>query len=454
MRTKSKKASTRLLAINILNRVLIKNEYPDRAIDTEYGKAEDLNSKDAAFMTEIVYGTLRWLRYLDFMTLSLVRDRPKENVMNILRAGAYQICFMGGVSDYAAVTETVEAANILFGSGIAKFVNATLRNLIRKQQSIKPPEYEDDAIEHLGITKSYQNWMVQMWTDKYGTKYTARLLDALNQIPPMSIRVNSLKTDRKELISALEELGLSAKPSMFSPDGAELTKSGDPTDLDAFKAGRFTIQDEAAQLCTLLLEPRPGEKVLDACSAPGGKTTYVSELMKGQGHITATDISSRRLKMVEENTARLGIKNVRLLRADASKSEYLRGEEEGFDKVLVDAPCSGLGVIKRNPDAKWNKSRGDIKKASKLQMDILDNVAGLVKVGGVLVYSVCTLTDAENEQVCDWFIDKHKEFILERGLEPKSSFLKTFQSKEGFFIFDPVRHNTDGFFAARFRKAG
>lgn len=452
---KSKGTSSRLLAHKALNSILINGTHPDTALQEAYKEIPKDSPRDRPLITEFVLGVIRWLAKLDYIINRFVKKKPsKQEVQNLLRLGTYQLILLDGIKDHAAINETVEVANIEFGDEISGFINGTLREMLRSKARIRYPELTDDPLNHIVVEHSFPSWLVDKWILSYGVDHTLHLTGALNKVPPLTLRVNTLKTTRDELIEILKTKKVEAEPTKFSPEGIRLITRFDPSRIPEFKAGLFTVQDEAAQLCSYILGPEPGERVWDVCSAPGGKTTHITQLMNNTGEVIATDSSAKRLAMVEEHAGRLSQNIITTLKLDAAENispEALDGE---FDRVLLDAPCSSLGTIRRNPDVKWNKTPDDPSKMSAIQYRILDNVSKFVASGGSIVYAVCTLTQEENENVCFQFLQKHDEFDLDPSFPSSFSFLDEFLDEGGFFIFDPVRHNTDGFFVAKFIRTG
>lgn len=447
MRTKN---SARILALQGLKRVLFEGAYPDLALDSIVRKNTNLSSREIALLTEMVYGTIRWLRKLDYVIgIFAHKGVKKKEVFNILRLGAYQLLFLEGVSDYAAVHETVDIAKNIYGERIANFTNAILREILRSKEKINYPTRENDPISYLEINYSFPRWLIEKWQYEFGFDYTEKLCNSLNQISLLTVRVNTLKATREKLIHALKSRDIDVMPTEHCPQGITFLTRLDPSRIPEFSSGLFTVQDEGAQLVSYLLEPKPGEIILDACSAPGGKTTHIAELMQNRGEIIALDINEQRLRLVQKQARNLGINVIKTVNADASIQSY----ECQFDKTIVDAPCSGLGTIRRNPDAKWKKDLKNVLELSEIQFKILSAVSRSLKPGGILVYVVCTLMPEENERVCERFLSQYPEFKIDTDVEvpfEKAAFF----NKSSFFITDPVKHNMDGFFAVRFRKIG
>jgi 16S rRNA (cytosine967-C5)-methyltransferase len=447
---KSKGNTTRLLAFKILNRVLFEGAYPDLVLKSTFNKNPDLTSVDKALLTELVYGVIRWLVKLDYIIGVFAERRVnKKEILNILRIGIYQLLFLSGIPDYAAIFETVDIAKGVYGERVARFVNAILREFSRKKENIRYPARESSPMSYISVNYSFPPWLVKKWMDVFGMDYTEGLCHSLNQIPLLTGRVNTLKTTREDLIRKMRDRNIEVVKTKYSPTGISFFTDLNPAEIPEFRSGLFTVQDEGAQLISHLLDPEPGEKILDACSSPGGKSTHIAEITGNRGEIIACDVNPSRLKLVESQSRRLGVEIIKTICADASSERFL--EKERFDKILVDAPCSGLGTIRRNPDAKWKKTWSDILELSEIQFRILSETSIRLKVNGIIVYAVCTLMPEENEVVIQRFLSVHPEFKIDLEIESTSP-IKAFLDKDGFFISDPVRHNMDGFFAVRLRK--
>lgn len=450
---KSKVITTRLLAMKILVRVLGDGAYPDLAIDAGFAAAPGLDARDRAFAGAIVMGVLRHKATLEHELSQIVGKWPrKREVATVLLVGAYQLEHMDGVEDFAAINETVEVARGLYGKRVAGFVNSTLRRFSETRGKFCFPDMGQDPVRAIALEHSYETWMVERWVDSYGVEHAAALAEALNTRPPLALRVNTNKTTREALMASFAQSGIEARPGDLAPESVILPKGADIGGLTQHHAGLFTVQDEAAQLCSIVLAPRPGEDVLDVCSAPGGKATHIAELMQNTGRVLATDRSAARLGLVREHVARLGADIVETRRADAEDPGYAREVGGPFDRVLVDAPCSGLGTIRRNPDIKWTRTPGDIPRLARAQLGILEMASAVLKHAGTLVYSVCTLMPEECEDVCRAFLEKHPDFVLDADPTAHCGDIPGLTADHGFLILDPVRHNTDGFFIARFTR--
>jgi 16S rRNA (cytosine967-C5)-methyltransferase len=444
----------RAISLDILNRVEESDRHPDVLLTDSFKQYRHLTSLDRAFLTELTYGVLRWRARLDWIIRHFAKiplEKIESEMLNTLRLGLYQIFFLTKTPASAAVNESVELAKKIRGKGGGGFVNAVLRSAIREKETISYPDERQDPALHIAIIQSHPLWLVQRWIDELGVEETLKICVANNRIPALTLRTNVLKIRREELIEKFRAKGFISAPAPFSDDGV-LLKDGPPTsELPFLKEGLFAIQNEASQLISLILDPRPGESILDACAAPGGKTTHIGQRMENLGEIYAFDLRQEKLKQIEEGSKRLGIKIVRTKIGNAVNSLPLPGEMK-FDRVLADVPCSGFGTVRRNPDLKWRKEREDLERLSQLQFSILKNLAGYVRGGGLLVYSTCTVFHEENEDVVERFLSKHRVFQLDSLVEilPKKCHVFI---KNGYFKTFPPEGELDGFFAARLRKA-
>lgn len=405
------------------------------------------DQRDSAFILEIVYGVLRNRARLDW-SLGRFSTQPvgktDDWTRNILRMGAYQLLFLDKVPPSAAVNTSVELAK-QHGKKPG-YVNGLLRNLERRKDAIPPPP-PDDPVKRLSILYSHPEWLVRRWLRRFGPEQTEKVLRENNHPAPLVLRTNTLKTTREELRKSLEAEGAEVRETSYSPAGLELVSSPGLQSLSAYKAGLFIVQDEAAQLVSMMLAPKPGETVLDACAAPGGKTTHLAEMMKDEGTLIALEGDPRRIERIRDNSRRLGAMIILPVVGDASA--YQEGR---YDKILIDAPCSGLGVLRRHPDGRWSKTEESILERRKLQMRILDNCANLLKPGGALVYATCTTEPEENEDVITAFLAGHPGFIIDdpRPFLPASA--SRLVDERDFFRTFPGKPEMDGFFCARMVK--
>jgi 16S rRNA (cytosine967-C5)-methyltransferase len=444
--------TVRQLASEILYKVDSQKAYADILLDGTL-KATHLSERDRALLTELTYGTLRWRGKID-ARLSQKLRRPLADtdvfIRNLLRVTAYQLFYLDKIPDYAAVNEAVELAKTQRGSKTAGFVNGVLRNLLRQKKPDAKALSTDDSIAVLAAELSHPEWLVQRWIAEFGLSEATALMRANNERAPLVLRANRLKCGRDELLARLRDHGIAATPTLLSPQGISVESSGNVENLPGFADGLFQIQGESSQLVAYLLAPAAGERILDACAAPGGKSTDIAELMDDRGVVIALDNSPRGLDRIRENIARLNLHSIQVVRADTTK-ELTGALSAPYDRILVDAPCSGLGTLRSHPEIKWQRQEADIRRLSGLQAKILERVASYLKPGGVLVYSTCTLAREENELVVDAFLTQHKQFELEdaaRYLPEQAKHMV----RGKYFQALPQRDNTDGFFAARLRK--
>jgi 16S rRNA (cytosine967-C5)-methyltransferase len=449
---KRKRKNPRRIALDVLVEVEGKSPSLDLLMERKFERHQGLKPVDYAFITEVVYGTLRWRGRIDWILglISRVKlERLERLILNLLRLGVYQILFMDKVPVSAAVNESVEMAKASGREEAARFVNAVLRRISDRRLDMEVPHAKDPS--SISVTHSHPLWLVERWAQELGIDEAIELCKANNRIPPLSLRTNTMKTTRKRLLSEIRKKVPQAMPSPFSPEGVLIDPPVPVFRIPRFREGWFQVQDESSQLVGHIIDPKPGEGVLDACAAPGGKTTHLAQLMENRGRIYAVDISTHRLSLLKENCHRLGVNIVTALKNDLTKP-LVFGNEAGFDRILIDPPCSGLGTLWRNPDIKWKRKEGEISKFSEIQGTILHHVAPCLKKGGSLVYGTCTLTREENEEVVAKFIGEHREFevedlsrILPRGLKPLTG-------EDGFFRSYTHRHGMDGFFAARLKR--
>jgi 16S rRNA (cytosine967-C5)-methyltransferase len=450
-----RKKTPRAICLDILNETEKADRHLDVLISDSFKRYRHLTALDRAFLTELAYGTLRWRGKLDwvirlFSTLSF--EAIEVGILNILRLGLYQILFLSRTPASAAVNESAELAKGVRGKGGAGFVNGVLRSVIRKKEGMSYPDPEKDPALHISVLHSHPLWLVQRWIDEMGVEAAVRTCTRNNQIPPLTLRTNTLRIDREALITALREKGLEATTTGYSPEGLSIEEAPPTSELPFLKGGFYVIQDEASQLVTLILEPGPGERILDGCAAPGTKTTHMAQKMMNRGEVIALDLNPERLRAVREGCRRLGVEIVRTFRADATRPFPDSGTSE-FDRVLADVPCSGFGTLRRNPDLRWRKDERDVARLAGLQRSILENLSQYVKAGGILVYSTCTVFHEENEDVVDHFLKEHPEFQLDRLTDILPEDYHPF-IKGGYFKTFPPVDDMDAFFVARMKKIG
>ncbi len=445
----------RLLAYRILSRVE-SGAYADLALHSSMGRTP-LGSADRALVTELVYGTLRWRGKLDYL-LSFAVDRDfaklEPRVATLLRLGAYQILFSDRIPDSAAVDQSVRCAHAAGLDRAAGLVNAVLRRLSRRAEQIPLPSLETDPKGHLTHALSLPPWLAERLLDHFGAEEAAAFAAASNAVPPLVARVNPVRGTREALLEELRPRMPEVKPCERAPLGIRLGHRGDPGRDPAFMAGRFTIQDEASQLVVELLDPQPGERVLDLCAAPGAKATAIAERVGAAGRVIALDRSERRLRLVSRDARRLGLPNLGVAVADATQALPEAAPPGSFDRVLVDAPCSGIGTLRRNPDARWRIRPGDPERLAETQRALLSRALEALRPGGVVVYSTCTVLPEENEAVAFAVLGEHKDALGLR-VSPRESVPATVEpliESDGALRTLPHRHDMDGFFAIRMER--
>jgi len=451
----SNQPDARKTALSILCALDKGNKTIDNVIETLSDKIDSFSKKDRALVNALVYGVLRWRGRLDhiidyFSNTPLSKIDPK--VINILRIGLFQIIYLTRIPISAAVNTSVEMSKSFAAPWVAGFVNAILRNAIRKFDKVPFPDLEKNPVSAIAAHNSFPKWLVKRWLDRFGPKETILLCRAINTIPPITIRTNTLKTTRGKLMKSLQHEVEKIKRTTYAPDGICFfnPKSSIPK-IQSFRDGWFVVQDEAAQLVTLLLDPKPGDTVLDACSGLGGKTGHIAQIMKNKGSIIAIDKDEKKLSRLSSEMNRLGISITKTIPCDLEKPLNEKGLGF-FDHILLDASCSGLGVIRRNPDIKWSTSKNNINFFKERQLLFLDNLACLVKPSGVLVYAVCSTEPEENEEVVKDFLSNHSEFGIKKNCVPMSLKNKALISGGMYLKTSPLNSNMDGFFSVCFQK--
>jgi 16S rRNA (cytosine967-C5)-methyltransferase len=443
-------ANPRQAACETLLRIKKEGGFADRLIDNELSNGV-LNGPDRSLYAELVFGVLRRQGTLDHILQQLLEKPLVEmdpQALVILRIGLYQLTSLDRIPESAAVNESVNLAKLITPrtSGL---VNAVLRNYLRRRDTISFPDINSNPATAIAVRHSQPEWLVEQWIDQLGVIEAQKLAEASSQQPPLTLRVNTFRTGRDELLREFAKQGIEAEPCHFSPDGISIKGRNTINTLPGFENGAFAVQDEASQLAGMLLGAEPGERIWDACSAPGGKSCHIAQQMDDRGELIATDISRSKLTIVQDNIRRLGLSCISTAVADLHQPETF--PDGLFDRILLDAPCSGLGVIRRNPEAKWRLFSGDITRLAAVQKTLLMNAAARLKPGGTLLYATCSTSEAENELVVEDFLLHHPEFVLENlnDLFPALSDLIAFY---GMFRAWPHRHGMDGFFAARIKR--
>jgi 16S rRNA (cytosine967-C5)-methyltransferase len=445
----------RTTTLKMLNKLDREHQTLDDLLIDFAPRTDSLSRRDRALFNAMIYGVLRWRGRLDyvisyFSNIPLKKVEPR--VLNILRLGLFQIIYLDRVPDSAAVNTSVELTRQIGASRAAAFVNALLRKAAANQGSVAFPEPERDPVTFFSTAHSLPQWLARRWKHRYDPETMTTLCETVNTIPPITIRTNALKTTRQQLMQSLKDdvEHISATPN--APDGITMyrLKHAIP-DLPAFKNGWFQVQDEAAQLVSLLLNPQPAESVLDACAGLGGKTAHLAQLMQNKGNITALDKDEKKLQQLNTEMLRLGICIVRTTLHDLNLPLDTK-LHSAFDRILLDAPCSGLGVLRRNPDIKWKSSEAGLKRHAGVQKRFLENLAPLVKANGILVYAVCSIEPEENEAVITAFLKKHPEFVIDKNLGKLPETLHSLVEPANGFKTHPLLNRMDGFYFVRLKR--
>ena len=474
----------RQIAFLALREVHRRGAFADAALDRAFGNCQ-LNDLDRRLVTELVYGSVRRMRSIDFIIDKLATKKSSQQppeLRTILHLGLYQLEYLNQIPPSAAVNTTVQLAKENGFSGLSSFVNGLLRKYTRltpptppyqggaksvasspeqaetKTTSNSPPyqrgaggglyslKLPENPVERLGILHSFPDWLVELWLEQIGETETEQLCEWFNQSPTIDLRINPLKSSIAQIETAFKSQNISVSRIPHLPQALRLNGTiGAIQNLPGYSEGWWTIQDSSAQLVTHLLGPQPGETIIDACAAPGGKTTHSAELMQDEGTIYACDKTASRLKKLKENADRLQMKSIKIHTGD---SRHFPEFVNLADRVLLDAPCSGLGTLHRRADARWRHTPENIQQQSQLQSELLANAATFVKSGGVLVYATCTIHPLENETVIRSFLDSNPHWQI----EPPTIDLPVQPSPEGWVKVWPHRHHMDGFFMVRLKQ--
>jgi 16S rRNA (cytosine967-C5)-methyltransferase len=448
----------RQIALEVINRVHSAGSYANILLPKKLAES-DLDARDKAFVTELTYGTLRAKGTLDWIIKQFSKQKITkipDMILDLIRMSLYQIFYMD-VPDHAAVNEAVVIAKKQFHPGIASFVNGLLRGIIREKDNIRWPDKASDPAMYVSIKYFHPLWMVKLWIDEFGFDETEALCEANNRPPRLTIRANTLKITPSVLAGSLAKKGWAVEPGRYVEEALYIKGEvkggvrggGDLSRTDEFKKGLFYVQDESSMLISHMLDPQPGDAVLDVAAAPGGKTTHIAQLMDNRGSIIAVDSNPNRINLMKQNLERLGINIVLLLNTDAGKLKNVI--KQPVDRILVDAPCSGLGVLARRPDARWTKTPEQITELSKIQTDILVSIADFVKPGGVLVYSVCTITEQETQLAIERFLRTREDFNID-DLTPYLPESLRSDVNDGMIQLMPNRYGIDGLFVARLQR--
>ncbi|MCA1053463.1 16S rRNA (cytosine(967)-C(5))-methyltransferase RsmB [Rossellomorea aquimaris] len=441
----NKKKTVREAALDVIEAVEKNQSYSNLLLNSVIEKNE-LPSRDIGLLTELTYGTIQRKLTLDYFLAPFIKGKLDDWVRHLLRLSLYQIVYLDRIPERAVLHEAVEIAKKRGHKGIAGMVNGVLRSIQRK--GVPSLDSITDPVERLSIETSHPYWLVKRWTEQFGLDKTREMCEMNLVAPKQTARVNTTKLTREELIHKLSESNVEVKRSPVI-DEAVQTVRGNLVKTDAFNDGDLTIQDESSMLVAHALQLEKGMVVLDACAAPGGKTTHIAELLGGTGEVHALDLHKHKVKLIDQNAARLGLSNIHTSTMDSRKA----GEtfkEESFDRILVDAPCSGLGVLRRKPDIKYSKKESDLSSLQKIQLDILSSVAPLLKKNGILVYSTCTVDRDENEGTVKAFLSDHPGFEA-YNLKGLPGTVQPFIEGNQLQVF-PQDFGGDGFYISCFVK--
>lgn len=448
-------AIARRIALSVLNSLETSSLTLDSLLSQAFEERPKLIQPDRALANELVFGVIRWRGRLDWVIKHLSNTPVRKidpSVLNTVRLGLYQILFLSRVPVSAAVNDSVELAKEKAPSWVVGFVNAVLRTAVDRAKDLPLPHERDDPVAAISVRESHPPWMVRRWLERLGLEETTTLCRANNQIPPVTIRTNTLQVSRERLSSSLTALAREITPTRFAPEGLALKGLKQPiAEMPPFGRGWFQVQDEAAQLIGHLLDPKPDDTILDACAGFGGKTGHIAQLINNSGAIQAMDQHAWKLQSLETSMKRLGISIVTTWQHDLT-TPAPKGLKGVFNRVLLDAPCSGLGVIRRNPDTKWKKQEKDLTRFHDTQLGFLASLAPLVKRGGWLIYCVCSLEPEEGDRVVEDFLKSHRDFAICRSPSRLPEMDNHFFDGSGMFRTVPQEHSMDGFFAVRLQR--
>lgn len=447
--------SARFIAVEILDRVRSGNQTLDDVMMQADPQIQGLRRTDRALLHALVFGVLRWQSRLDW-GIGQLTHRPEKKidplVKIILRMGLFQIQFLDRIPPSAAVNTSVELAKEHRRKWATGFINGILRRAASNPIEPDWPDRRKDPAAYMSAYHAFPVWIISRWLDRWGFEETELLCEAVNTVPDIILRANTLRCSRKDLLEDIRKEANSVVPTSRCPEGISLSSPHRPiAQWPSFAKGWFQVQNEAAQCIAHMVSPKPGQMVWDACAGLGTKTAHLAQLMGNRGRIIATDVRQSKIERLLVEMARLGIGIVRARSVDLLQSGVLP-ETEKFDRILLDAPCTGLGVLQRNPDGKWRYGAGAIKTNCRRQTTMLENVAPHLKPGGRLVFAVCSLEPEENEAVIRGFLQKHPDFVIDQPSLDRVADHGKLLTSEGFFKTLPHRHQMDGFFAAALKK--
>ncbi|MCR8845262.1 16S rRNA (cytosine(967)-C(5))-methyltransferase RsmB [Paenibacillus sp. SC116] len=454
-----RRKTAREVALDVLVMVDKHRSYSNLQLNAALQEAE-LERVDAGLATELVYGTIQRLNTIDgVLQLKIAKgiDKLKPWMRNLLRMSLYQLQYLDRVPSHAAVNEAVAIAKRRGQQAMGGFVNGVLRAVMREPELWNAPQV-DDAVKRIAWTHSHPEWLVSRWIEAYGQDAVRSMCEANNTAPHASGRVNRVRSTRDELLEELRANGIDAEPSMLSQDGIVAHQAGNFAFTSAYREGKLSVQDESSMLVVEAVRPQPGMRIVDCCAAPGGKSMHIAERMNNVGELISNDVHAHKVKLIEEQAARLGLSCIQTINMDAAElSKQL--PEQSFDVVLLDAPCTGFGVIRRKPDLKWTKTASDVAAIAALQARLIREAAKLVKPGGRLVYSTCTIEHEENEDVIQTFMEeasRDQAWSLDdswkSALDSSKLGAALARSSSGMLQVLPHDADSDGFFIACLQK--
>ncbi|TCT16945.1 16S rRNA (cytosine967-C5)-methyltransferase [Natranaerovirga pectinivora] len=448
--TNQSQVNLRLMALSVLDEIIKDNRFSHKVLNQVLKNHQELKKQERAFITRLVEGTLENLIYLDYVINQFSKTKTskmKTTICNILRLSVYQLMFMESVPDSAVCNEAVKLAKKRGFVKLSGFVNGVLRNIARSIDNISLPSEEKNPIEYLSVLYSFPEWIIKIWLEEYEYEVVKEICIASNSIPETTIRCNKTKISPTELKERLVKEGVNVKEGQFLDYGFNISNYDYLGKLDTFNKGYFQVQDESSMLVGEVADPKKGDLVIDVCAAPGGKSTHIAELC-GECHVVSRDLTYDKTELINENVRRLNLTNIKVEKFDALElDENLIGKA---DIILADLPCSGLGIIRKKPDIKYNANENQITSLIELQRNILKVIQEYLKPGGILVFSTCTINKRENEDNVKWLIEN-----LNFEIEDARAFLPEVLRDErhkGCIQILPHQFNTDGFFIARLRK--
>ncbi|MCM3003824.1 16S rRNA (cytosine(967)-C(5))-methyltransferase RsmB [Priestia koreensis] len=443
------KYNVREVALDILLSIEKNQAFSNLLLNKSIEK-HGIKGKDTGLLTEMVYGTIQRKLTLDYYLEPFIKNPKKlqDWVRVLLRLSLYQMVYLDRIPERAVFYEAVEIAKKRGHKGISSMVNGVLRTIQRN--GLKSLDEIKKPLERISIETSHPLWLVERWAAQYGVEKTKGICEANLRAPKQSLRVNTSKFTKEEVKAQLAEEGIQVKDGLFLEEALE-TQKGNAVYTEAFKQGMFTVQDESSMLVAHALNVEPNETILDSCAAPGGKSTHIAERLQQTGQVVSLDIHAHKVKLIEDQAKRLGLDNIDTKVSDSRKVQELF-KDETFDRILVDAPCTGFGVMKRKPDVKYTKTEQDVKQLARIQADILRAVAPLLKKGGTLVYSTCTIDQDENQEVVYQFLQEHEDFQFDTTFKERMPSVLHPHVTESQIQLLPDDFQSDGFYIASLRK--